>query len=148
MRSGTIKGVRTLLLAAYLAAASAGPAMSQTVQKCIAADGHVTLTSGACGEGQRLAGTYDAVPEPPTFAPLVEPGRQAASDASGPAAARHGAARNRHRGPAASARVRTTENRCQAARDRRDRTLRRVGLKRTFDLLRKLDDEVWAACRS
>ena len=52
------------------------------------------------------------------------------------------------RSPRSQARpARAAPDRCQDARDRRERTLARVGLKRTFDLLRRLDDEVWAACR-
>lgn len=36
---------------------------------------------------------------------------------------------------------------CQSARRRRDETLARVGLKRTYSLLRKLDDGVQRACQ-
>lgn len=37
--------------------------------------------------------------------------------------------------------------RCRNARRERDRTLQRVGLKRAFDLLRRLDDNVYEACK-
>lgn len=37
--------------------------------------------------------------------------------------------------------------RCRAARRERDETLQRVGLKRTYDLLRRLDDKVYEACK-
>ena len=36
---------------------------------------------------------------------------------------------------------------CEAARAQREATLERVGLRRNFDLLRRLDDMVWKACR-
>lgn len=36
---------------------------------------------------------------------------------------------------------------CEAAKANRDRTLERVGLKRTFDLLSRLDEQVRNACR-
>lgn len=36
---------------------------------------------------------------------------------------------------------------CQAAKTRREATLKRVGLKRDFDLLSRLDGEVWDACK-
>lgn len=36
---------------------------------------------------------------------------------------------------------------CKAAKTRRDATLKRVGLKRTFDMLSQLDGEVWDACK-
>jgi len=50
---------------------------------------------------------------------------------------------------ASSARSRAdpAESRCQAAKSKREAKLRAVGLKRTFDLLRKLDEAVYAACR-
>ena len=35
---------------------------------------------------------------------------------------------------------------CVSAKATRTRTLERVGLKRTFDLLRRLDDAVHSAC--
>ena len=119
------------------------PAHAQTVQKCIGAQGQITLTSGACGAGERLAARYDAVPEPvPTVA--VAPADRPATAAPSRA---HGSVGGARRARGGAARARTKPDACQAARARRDRTLQRVGLKRTFDLLRKLDDEVWAACR-
>ncbi len=36
---------------------------------------------------------------------------------------------------------------CRNARRERDETLHRVGLKRTFDLLRRLDDRLYEACK-
>lgn len=120
------------------------PAAAQTVQKCVGPDGHVTLTSAACGAGQRLAARYDAVPEPMPAAASAKAARQAASRPGREAVARTVARRGTGR---ATARSRPGADRCAAARARRERTLQRVGLKRTFDLLRKLDDEVWAACR-
>ncbi|MGN6153922.1 MAG: hypothetical protein ACTHOH_18245 [Lysobacteraceae bacterium] len=35
---------------------------------------------------------------------------------------------------------------CRVAKDRRDSELKRVGLKRTFDQLSRLDGDVWDAC--
>ena len=40
-----------------------------------------------------------------------------------------------------------SRNRCQAQKNHRDEVLRRVGLNRTFDLLRQLDDQVYEACK-
>lgn len=59
--------------------------------------------------------------------------------------------RNRTRGKAVV--VRTASNRragptpCQAAKENREATLKRVGLKRNFDLLSRLDSEVWERCK-
>ena len=136
-----------VLLSWLLAAAL--PVAAQTVQKCIAANGHVTLTSEACGAGERLAGSYDAAPEPVTAGTAAAAGTRGGSRAPARAsrtgmATRGTSARVR---TATTTRARVQADRCQAARDRRERTLARVGLKRSFDLLRKLDDEVWAACR-
>lgn len=129
---------------ALLASASA-PAGAGTVQKCVAADGHVTLTSGSCGAGDRLVASYDAVPED------VPASAQPAAAVPAPATSRGQSATRAvsrgGRGGSTRSRSRAGPDRCAAARDRRDRTLQRVGLKRNFDLLRKLDDEVWAACR-
>ncbi|MEN1959747.1 hypothetical protein WCE41_05340 [Luteimonas sp. MJ246] len=130
-------------------AAAGWPAQvhAQTVQKCIDTTGHVTLTSGECADGERLAGMYDAVPEPATAAAAgkAESRRGQAGASSRSGATARGAAGSA-RPARAKARGKLSPDRCQAARDRREQTLRRVGLKRTFDLLRKLDDEVWAAC--
>ena len=122
--------------AGAILAMTAVPASAQTVQKCVSVDGHVTLTSGACGAGQRLAASYGAVPEPVVKA-AARP-RPVAESRTPRVAARSGGS---------TTRTKRTPDRCQAARDRRERTLQRVGLKRTFDLLRRLDDEVWQACR-
>lgn len=131
-----------MVLVAALSAAL--PASAQTVQKCVDAAGHVTLTSSECGAGHRLVASYDAVPEPVPVAPVA-----AAAEWPGAVASRsRGAATSARRGTRGGAsRVRAKPNACDAARARREKTLQRVGLKRNFDLLRKLDDEVWAACR-
>ena len=139
--------LRALVAAAMMAAASAGVGAG-TVSKCLGAAGEVAFTSGECPEGTRVAATYDATPEPER--PTSDGGRRSGNNAaSSGSAARAGPApraaprraRARAGGSASSSR-----SRCEAARAKRDATLARVGLKRTFDLLRKLDDEVRAAC--
>ena len=125
--------------------AAAAPAWPQSVQKCIAADGHVSFTSGACGAGERLDATYAAVPEQVPLRPAAAVTARRTAEAR---TQRQAQGRPAVRNPRSQARpARAAPDRCQAARDRRERTLARVGLKRTFDLLRRLDDEVWAACR-
>lgn len=152
-RSGTglwkllLSAVALVALVALMAGTLAAPAAAQTVQKCIAADGHVTLTSAECGAGERLAASYAAVPEhvAPGSAAGADAGRKTPARAAQPGtAARVAPGRSARTAPAHR---RSGPDRCRAARDRRERALARVGLKRTFDLLRKLDDEVWAACR-
>lgn len=48
---------------------------------------------------------------------------------------------------ASGSRTNAKHQRCQAAKARRDDTLRRVGLRRTHELLRRLDDDVYEACK-
>lgn len=129
-----------LACAGVALAMMAAPAPAQTVQKCIAVDGHVTLTSDACGAGERLAASYGAVPEP-----VVEAAARTRPVAESRPS--RGGARSGPRRGGSATRAKRAPDRCQAARERRERTLQRVGLKRTFDLLRRLDDEVWQACR-
>ncbi|MGY1457579.1 hypothetical protein ACW5F0_02870 [Luteimonas sp. A534] len=148
MREASREGgwLALLLVVGVAMPGSIAPAAAQTVQKCIDADGHVTFTSGACADGHLLANTYDAVPEPAANAAAARPvpqQRQTGASSRSATTARTGSRTTR---PARTT-TRGKSDRCQAARDRREQTLRRVGLKRTFDLLRKLDDEVWAACR-
>jgi len=146
MREGTRDG-RWLVLMLAIGVAGPGliaPAAAQSVQKCVGANGHVTLTSDACTDGQVLAKMYEAVPEVVS----ADDGRGLQKSETGPSR-NVTPARSGSRGvPRANgSRRKPAADRCQVARDRREQTLRRVGLKRTFDLLRKLDDEVWAACR-
>lgn len=127
--------------AAVLALGSAFlPVAAQTVQKCVAKDGHVILTSDECGMGERLAGRWDATPEPEPEAVPAARSAAARARASGTARPASHATTGRPRSKAGA-------KRCETARAKRERTLERVGLKRTFDLLRRLDDEVRAACR-
>lgn len=133
-----------LAVIAMMAGAVARPVHAQTVQKCVRSDGHVTLTSDSCGSGHRLVASYDAVPEAvPASAPAVE---APASRASPVPSATRAVARAGNRGSYRS-RPRSAADPCRSARERRERTLQKAGLKRNFDLLRRLDDEVWAACR-
>lgn len=150
--SRSAAGVRVpeALLAIVIAFVAANPARAQTVQKCVAPAGQITLTSSECGAGERLVARYDAVPvsepTPATAAvpsvrqPGAVPGRGRVSASASAATAKHGVRRG-------TSRSRKAPDACQSARAKRDTTLQRVGLKRNFDLLRKLDDEIWSACR-
>lgn len=120
---------------------------AQQLHKCVDARGHASYQSAPCEAGQRQIWVRDAAPEPvqptqpvrpattrqvdppPTSPPLAPP------RASGPASAQL---------PAYPAREPSA---CEAAKQRRESTLRKVGLKRDFNLLRRLDDAVWNACR-
>lgn len=138
----------TLLGLLLVLALPATPAWAQTVQKCTGPDGHVTLTSGACPDGQRQAASYDATPEVMTPERAAELERRRQQDDANSRylqslAPRGGAST---RGQRYSGRA-SRHGACDAAKARREDTLRRVGLKRTHDLLRKLDDQVYEACK-
>lgn len=138
--SGNGTAARVAVIVLVLGASVLAPAArAQSVQKCIAGDGRISFTSHACGDGERLAATYSAVPE-------TEPERSAAETAR-PVRPESRQRQHRTRARAGAVRGRKASGPCEKARERRERTLQRVGLKRTFDLLRKLDEEVWDACR-
>lgn len=134
-----------LLLSAALVAT---PASAQTVLKCTGRDGHVTFTSGACPDGQRQAASYDATPEVMTAERAAELERRRRQDDANSRylqslSSNGGTSTPGHR----SSRSTSRRSGCDAAKARREDTLRRVGLKRTHDLLRKLDDQVYEACK-
>lgn len=137
-RIGAAAPVVCVLLLAAAVLLPAPQVLAQTVQKCIGANGHVTLTSGDCAAGERLAASFDA-------RPLAEPEPRPVAERARPVSATRSQGLTRQQRQAA--RARTAPDRCKAARERRERTLERVGLKRDFDLLRRLDGEVRAACR-
>lgn len=113
-------------------------AQAQQVYKC-ASGVDVVYQSPPCEGSQRMLKQWDATPGPTT--PAV---RQAAAEPKSSARpVRSSAARGRNAGP----RLDPAEARCRAAKTRREAKLQAVGLKRTFDLLRKLDDAVHMACR-
>lgn len=123
-----------------------GDAGAQQVYKCIAADGAVSYQSAACEAGSREAKAWQARPEPPPTAAQqreLEEKRRRDREESAFLSRRAGtdgrAARIRASAPQASA--------CDAAKAQRQRTLDAVGLKRTFDLLSRLDEQVRNACR-
>jgi hypothetical protein len=129
---------------AIVLAALVWPASAQTVQKCVDAKGHVTLTSGSCPAGQREEASYEATPErhdPAKARRLAELEQwRRAQDARRnqgapvPRAPQTGTSSTRH-------------SRCEAAKQYRDRELAALGLKRTHADLRRLGDHVYRQCQ-
>lgn len=114
-------------------------AQAQQVYKC--SDGNrVSYQSLPCDGAQRTLRQWDATPEP------VPAGAQAAQAAKAHALPARKAS-PRRTGRSTRSRSDPAESRCQAAKSKREAKLQAVGLKRTFDLLRKLDEAVHAACR-
>ena len=125
-------------------------ANAQQVHKCVKGK-DVSYQSAPCADGQATARTWEAQPDPvhsqqalPSD-PLPSPARKLTNGSrQGKAAKRKGSGMT-----GASIPVENSGNSraCQAAKASRARTLERVGLKRTFDLLSKLDNAVHSACR-
>ena len=113
------------------------PMPTPMVYRCEDAAGAVAFQSHPCGAGQR---TTKAIPAPPDR----EPGRRPLTRLSPPPGASgtswSGADQGNLQRTAARAR-------CAAARSHRESTLRAVGLKRTYDLLQRLDAMVRETCK-
>ncbi|WP_143704025.1 MULTISPECIES: hypothetical protein [Luteimonas] len=124
------------------------PAFAQQIYKCSQATGGHAYQSRPCEAGDALQ-VWDGEA---LAGPSANPVPTAAAEPPGgtratrPRAHRQGA----HAASTVRQRARTRapdrHARCEAARDRREAELRRLGLKRTYDQLRALNDRVSAAC--
>jgi hypothetical protein len=135
------QGMRATILFSILLLV-APPGKAQQVYKC-AKSGDVSYQSAPCDGSQRLLKQWQAAPEPPTGDPRhgrAKPGRDDAG--AKPRARRRSESRAGTRSQTSAA-----GNRCGAAKAHREAKLASIGLKRSFDLLRKLDDAVHEACR-
>ena len=131
----------------FLAASSAS---AQQVYKCVRG-GEVSYQSAVCDATQKVARQWDATPEPaPTANELRQRQLKDQIDQSSSAWLSRAAGTDRARSAgnrAAPASRKPRISRCDAAKTGREARLKSVGLKRTFDLLRKLDDAVNEACK-
>jgi Domain of unknown function (DUF4124) len=114
---------------------------AQDIHICIDAKGVKSYQNAACTQQQRTLSvrSYEAKPEDPALAArtaAIQQEMDRRNRSGGKAAAVRGTASHRS-GPTP----------CQAAKAKRESTLKRVGLKRNFDLLSQLDSEVWEACK-
>ena len=137
-------------IVAVLVAVLACPmaAEAQTVQKCVARDGHVTLTSGACPNGSRELERREAPPEvlTPARAAEIERRRRDAqrwSEQQDRAIANRPRVIIRSSGTASDSR----NARCDAAKRHRasQRAIRGMGI--TYLETRQLDEQVYDACK-
>lgn len=118
----------------------AAPVAAADLYRCIG-PASVTYQQAPCGPGQVVSKTIPVVTE----APVEKPKAAKSQRRTGPMRS----------GPSSSSGVRgsgsdSIERRratCATAKRVRDEKLERLGLRRTFDDLRKLDDRVQAACR-
>lgn len=137
----------TILLFMFLLAPAS---KAQQVYKCVKGK-DVSYQSAPCDANQKVVRQWDATPDPEPSAEAIRQ-RQLKSQREQAESARLGRAavadRPRTvRSERGSGRSRPSVSRCDTAKSRREAKLKAVGLKRTFDLLRKLDDAVNEACR-
>ncbi|MEO8364871.1 MAG: DUF4124 domain-containing protein [Pseudoxanthomonas sp.] len=123
---------------------------AQQVYKCVG-DKQVSYQSAPCGPTQVVARQWDAAPG---LAPSTDEPRQrqlkSQRDRTGTAQLNSAARTDRVRSTSSRRNAGSQGpnlSRCDAAKGRREAKLNSVGLKRTFDLLRKLDDAVNLACK-
>ncbi len=126
-----------------------GHATAQAVHKCVAAGGEVSYQSHSCAGLSREAQRWNAPPDPPpsteqlaSRALLRERGRAESEFLS-----RRAGTDTRDGGNARAIRAVSRPSACEAAKTSREKTLERAGLKRTYDLLSRLDEQVRKACR-
>lgn len=119
----------------------AGNTQAQILYRCVSGSGAVSWQSAVCGQGMRMMKSVEYTPDAPSAVSV--PGR-----------VKTVATRSKTRAPAGyrvSARTSRATRRkpdaCASASDRREATLERVGLKRNYDLLSKLDADVRRVCR-
>jgi len=115
----------------------AGPAPAETLYRCIARDGAVSYQALPCSASARL----DRVVEY-----RLEPVANVARSPARPALTRRGSRPGPRTATAGHISRTTAADRCRAARARRDAALERLGLKRTYVQLSRLDASVRAAC--
>lgn len=136
-----------------LAALFFGSASAQQVYKCVGKGGAVSFQSAPCDASQKSVKSWEARPEPP---PTAEELRQRhRQQRQGEAESRYLsrlAGTDRRSGGNASGHFIGTEGAgtrtaCERAKRERQAVLDRVGLKRTYDLLQRLDAQVHQACK-
>jgi hypothetical protein len=123
---------------------------AQVLHQCTAPDGATSYQSAPCAAGSRMIRTIAVSPDPERTP--ADQARQAREQRRQQEAARYlsslaGTDRQATHRTVRAPSPDPQRTRCEAARRQREETLRRVGLKRTFDLLRRLDDRVYEACR-
>lgn len=113
--------------------AATGP----TVYRCVDGVGHVSFQSHPCSGGQTTTR------EIAVFQDFRKPVRRVVSPPDS-----RGYTTSYSSGPSAYERQRAARRAgCASARRQREQTLEMVGLRRNFDLLRRLDDMVREACK-
>ncbi len=116
----------------------AGNSHAQVLYRCVSGSGAVSWQSTGCGQGMRMMKRMEYTPDAPTVVPVYDHVR---------ATVTKGRSRGSTSYRVSTRTTRPTPDACARARERREATLERVGLKRNFDLLSKLDADVRSVCR-
>lgn len=130
-----MKSSRRLLVLLLLLLA--GNTHAQVLYRCVSHGGAVSWQTAACAQGMRTMKSIEYTPDAPTAAPEPPHVRTTAT--------RKSTAPKGYRVSSRTTRPKT--NACARAREGREATLSRVGLKRNYDLLSKLDADVRRVCR-
>jgi hypothetical protein len=133
-----------LAAAGLLAVGEPTGAMAQTIHRCVDARGHVSLQSQPCGPGQSesRAVHYEPIVDSPAAAARL---RRIEQDME---ARRRAASMSGSSNWSAGGTTATSDNGCETAKRHRAAILEQVGLRRTYDLLQKLDETVREACKA
>lgn len=121
------------------------------LRKCIGRSGAVSFQQEPCGAGARQVSIREVHPEPPPTPEQIRARElKAQQDRAESAYLSRAAGTDGRR--SSGGRMRTVASvsppsECELARKHRDDVLAAVGMKRTYDLLRQLNDKVHAACR-
>lgn len=119
------------------------PAAAQQVYKCVDGKGNTSYQSSPCASTQKTVKAWDATPDPITpYRPPTASRTQARQSRSTATGQRRGSI-----GSSIPVENAGNDKACLAAKSKRDTTLRRVGLKRTYALLQRLDEAVRNACK-
>ena len=114
-----------------------GLASAGTLYRCVGTGGQVSYLATPCAAGQRMDRSIEFTPVPDS-PPVVTSARQWTASAG-----RRSNAGSRGGGFGSRPRV----DPCQQAKAKREQALERLGLKRTYADLSRLDEPVRAACR-
>jgi len=118
------------------------PVTAGELFRCVSADGGVSWQDAPCAEGSRLSRAVPILAEPAP-APKKTAKRAGAKSVSVPSK-RPAASRSTRDPPGTRAQRRIA---CDAARKQHAAAIERLGLKRTFDQLRALEDQVQEVCK-
>ena len=113
-----------------------GLAYAGTLYRCVGANGQVSYLATPCAAGQRMDRSIE-------FAPVPDSPVLAASGRPHPASAKGRSISKSRRGGTVS---RPRVDPCVQAKAKREQALERLGLKRTFADLSRLDEPVRKAC--